>query len=59
MINCLPDGYFRLKDYSATFQQGLHAIEQDKTDLILEIPSQFERNLVKENEATLFVQSMP
>ncbi len=51
----ISSGYFRLKDYSATFPQGLHAIEQDKTDLILEIPSQFERNLVKENEATLFV----
>jgi ABC-2 type transport system permease protein len=51
----ISSGYFRLKDYSATFQQGLHAIEQDKADLILEIPSQFERNLVKENEATLFI----
>jgi ABC-2 type transport system permease protein len=51
----ISSGYFRLKDYSATFNQGLHAIESDKTDLILEIPSQFERNLVKENEATLFV----
>lgn len=55
MINCLPGGYFRLKDYITIFQQGLHAIEQDKKDLILVIPSQFERNLVKENEATLFV----
>jgi ABC-2 type transport system permease protein len=51
----ISSGYFRLKDYSATFNQGLQAIELDKTDLILEIPSQFERNLVKENESTLFV----
>ncbi len=51
----ISSGYFRLKDYSATFPQGLHAIEQDKTDLILEIPAQFERALVKENEATLLV----
>src|SRR5580698_4977159 len=51
----VSSGYFRLKDYSATFPQGLRAIELDKTDLILEIPSQFERNLVKENESTLFV----
>ena len=35
------------------FDQGLHAIELDKTDLILEIPTQFERSLVKENESTL------
>ncbi len=51
----VSSGYFRLRDYSATFPQGLHAIELDKTDLILEIPAQFERILVKENEATLFV----
>src|SRR5664279_148507 len=51
----ISSGYFRLKDYSPSFQQGLHAIEKDKTDLILEIPAQFERSLVKEDEATLFV----
>lgn len=51
----VASGYFRLKDYSATFNQGMHAIELDKTDLILEIPAYFERNLVKENQATLFI----
>jgi ABC-2 type transport system permease protein len=48
-------GYFRLRDYSATFDQGMKAIGLDKTDLILEIPSQFERSLVKENQSTLLV----
>ncbi len=51
----ISSGYFRLKDYSPSFEQGLHAIEKDKTDLILEIPAKFERDLVKENEATLLV----
>ncbi len=51
----VSSGYFRLKDYSATFKQGMYAIGQDKTDLILEIPAQFERGLVKEDEATLLV----
>jgi ABC-2 type transport system permease protein len=51
----ISSGYFRLRDYSATFPMALHAIEQDKTDLILEIPQQFERTLVKDNEATLLV----
>jgi ABC-2 type transport system permease protein len=56
MINKITaSGYFRLKDYSATYQQGLHAIELDKTDLVLEIPPQFERDLVKDNSATLLV----
>ena len=51
----VSSGYFRLRDYSATFPQGLHAIELDRTDLILEIPPQFERDLVKDNEAPLFI----
>jgi len=56
MINkVVASGYFRLKDYSATFPQGLHAIEADRTDLILEIPPHFERDLVKDNEARLFI----
>ena len=51
----ISSGYFRLKDYSPSFRQGLHSIELDKTDLILEIPAQFERSLVKENQASLFI----
>ena len=51
----VASGYFRLKDYSPTFKQGLKAIELDKTDLILEIPGHFERDLVDENKSTLFV----
>ena len=51
----VSSGYFRLKDYSATFPQAMHSIEMDKTDLVLEIPAQFQRTLVKDNEATLFV----
>jgi ABC-2 type transport system permease protein len=51
----ISSGYFKLKDFSTGFPNALHAIEQDKTDLILEIPANFERDLVKENEATLFV----
>jgi ABC-2 type transport system permease protein len=56
MVNkIVASGYFRLKDYSATFPQGLHAVELDKADLILEIPPQFERDLVKDNQAPLFI----
>lgn len=51
----VASGYFRLKDYSPTFKQGLKAIESDKTDLILEIPPHFERDLVKDNQSTLFI----
>jgi ABC-2 type transport system permease protein len=56
MINkIISSGYFRLKDYSNSYQGSLHSIELDKADLVLEIPAQFERNLVKENKATLFI----
>jgi len=51
----VSSGYFRLKDYSSTFSQALRGIELDKTDLVLEIPAQFERKLVKENESTILV----
>jgi ABC-2 type transport system permease protein len=51
----ISSGYFRLKDYSPTFPKALHAIESDKTDLVLEIPSHFERDLVQENKAPLLL----
>jgi ABC-2 type transport system permease protein len=51
----VASGYFKLKDYSATFTQALHSVEQDKADLILEIPTNFEKDLVKNSKANLFV----
>ncbi|MEO6188474.1 MAG: ABC transporter permease [Ginsengibacter sp.] len=48
-------GYFRLKDYSATFPQALQSIELDKADLVLEIPNHFQKDLVKESKVNLFV----
>jgi ABC-2 type transport system permease protein len=51
----IASGYFRLTDYSASYQHSLRAIEQDRSDLVLEIPAQFERGLVKDNQATLFI----
>jgi ABC-2 type transport system permease protein len=48
-------GYFRLRDYSPTFPKALHAIESEKTDLVLEIPAHFERDLVQDNKAPLLV----
>lgn len=46
-------GYFQLEDYSSSFQSALEDVERDKADLVLEIPASFEKNLVKEDEATL------
>lgn len=51
----VASGYFKLIDYNATFPQALHSVEQDKSDLILEIPTNFEKDLVKNSEASLFI----
>jgi len=48
-------GYFRLKEYSATFPQALRSVELDKSDIILEIPADFQKKLIKDSEADLFV----
>jgi ABC-2 type transport system permease protein len=48
-------GYFKLSGYNYSFKEALELIETDKTDLILEIPRGFERNLVRENAQQLFV----
>jgi ABC-2 type transport system permease protein len=48
-------GYFRLQDYSSSYKQAMQQVEADKADLILEIPAGFEKDLVKEEEATLFM----
>jgi ABC-2 type transport system permease protein len=48
-------GYFQLQDYSRSYDQALKLVEHDEADLVLEIPANFEKKLVKENEATLFM----
>lgn len=48
-------GYFMLNDHSASFNQSFAEIEKDHSDLILEIPAAFEKDLVKEGEAKLFI----
>jgi ABC-2 type transport system permease protein len=48
-------GYFQLQNYSGSYPNGLQQVEQDRSDLVLEIPADFEKKLVKENESTLFM----
>jgi ABC-2 type transport system permease protein len=48
-------GYFQLKHYSSSFRQAMEEVEQDKADLILEIPAGFSKDVVKENEASLLL----
>ena len=51
----LASGYFRLTDYNNSFAAGIKQMESDKTDLILEIPRNFEKNLVNTNTEKLFI----
>jgi ABC-2 type transport system permease protein len=48
-------GYFKLADYGNSFDQSMVQIEKDKSDLILEIPQGFEKNIVRENSQKLFI----
>lgn len=48
-------GYFTLTDYSASYAQALEKIEHDQADLVLQVPRHFEQELVKLDEATVFV----
>ncbi|THU39988.1 ABC transporter permease [Niastella caeni] len=48
-------GYFKLQDYSGSYLNAMQHIEHDEADLVLEIPADFEKKLIRENEATLFM----
>jgi ABC-2 type transport system permease protein len=48
-------GYFKLEDYSSSYAQAIDLVEKDEADLVLEIPADFEKKLVKENESTVFM----
>jgi len=47
--------YFLLTNYTSSYNQSLKEIEKDRADLVLEIPVQFEKDLVKHSEAKLFM----
>lgn len=51
----VSSGYFKLRDYTSSYTQGLKDVEQDKADLALQIPVHFERDLVRENHSPVFV----
>jgi ABC-2 type transport system permease protein len=48
-------GYFQLTGYGQSYPNALLQVERDEADLVLEIPAGFGRDLVKEEEARLFM----
>jgi len=56
MINKITaSGYFQLTGVSNSYNAAMKLVEKDEADIILEIPAQFERTIVKENKAPLFM----
>lgn len=51
----IASGYFKLVDYNQSYKQSLQLVESDKADLILEIPVDMERNLVREGSQQVFI----
>ncbi len=51
----VSSGYFKLREYTASYPEALKMVEQDKVDLALQIPLHFERDLVRENKKMVYV----
>lgn len=47
--------YFTLVDYTDSYVKALTYVEHDEADLVLQIPSSFEQDLIREDEAPLFL----
>lgn len=47
--------YFKLVDYQQNIEGAMPKLEKDKSDIILEIPQNFEKDLIKEEKATLLI----
>jgi ABC-2 type transport system permease protein len=50
-------GYFRLKDVSSNYKSALKVVEDDKADLIIEIPQNFESDLIRENKSKIMISA--
>jgi ABC-2 type transport system permease protein len=48
-------GYFQLVEYGDSYPKAIKQIEKDKADLILEIPLNFERTVINEDQGQLFM----
>lgn len=51
----VSSSYFRLTDVSSSYNQALKSLEQNRADVILEIPPHFEKNMIDGQGATLMI----
>lgn len=49
--------YFHLKEISPTYEDAIRSIEKGSIDVILEIPSSFEKNLIREKNANVLISA--
>ncbi len=47
--------YFKLVMYTHSYNEAICGVEKDEADVVLQIPPSFEKNLIRENEAKLFM----
>lgn len=48
-------GYFRLVNYGEDYKHAFKELEKEDADLIIEIPQNFEKNLMRENAQKVFI----
>jgi ABC-2 type transport system permease protein len=51
----LSSGYFKLEDYSTSYSDALKTVEKNKSDLILEIPHNFENTFIREKSTDVML----
>ena len=49
--------HFRLVDYGESYRHGLHLVERNEADVLLELPSGFERDLIREGKTTVMLSA--
>lgn len=47
--------YFNLVNYTSSYDEALSNVEKDEADVLLQIPASFEKDIVKDDEAKLFM----
>ena len=51
----VSSNYFRLADHSETYNKALKSIENNKADLILEIPRNFEKSIINHENVKVMI----
>lgn len=53
--NISASGYFQVALHTHSYSEAFDCLERDQADVVLEIPKNFERNLVRENSAKVYM----